>query len=129
MWKSGTCYLSRAPENDCALFFFSPKNKCIFYCYHYFFTSPRSLFSLFKMKWCPCCLVARAHGSKHSFSEIYNLLDGAIPNLVAMVRECAALLFLAFCCSATIISTYLCYLSSCKLKQKCCPTLVVLLYN
>lgn len=56
------------------------------------FTSSRSFFSLFKMEWCPCCLVARAHGSKHSCSEMYNLLDGSIPSLVAMVRVCAALL-------------------------------------
>lgn len=129
MWKSDTYYLSRALEYDYALFFFSPRNKCILYCYYYSFTSPRSFFPLFKMKPCPCRLVARAHGSKHSFSEICNLLDGAIPNFVAMVRACAALLFLAFRCSTAVINTYLCYLSSHKLKQKCRSTLVVLLYN
>lgn len=51
------------------------------------FTSSRSSFHYLKwMKRCPCCLVARPHGSKHSFLEIYNLLGGATPTSLLWVE-------------------------------------------
>lgn len=81
MWKSGSRSLSKDPESGCALFFSSSKNKCI-PCLTTLpsFTSSRSSFHYLKwMKWCPCGLVARLHGSKHSSLEIYNLVGGATP--------------------------------------------------
>lgn len=89
-------------------------------------TSPRSFFLLFRIKWLHCCLVARAHGRKHSSKEIYNLLGGVIPILITVVRLCAALLFKPLLQHHHHQHVFCAYSSSCKLKQRYCLALMVL---
>lgn len=68
--KNGTWSLSRDHSHGLCLILFVVKKLRNAYlaaltipC----FTSARSFyFSMIRMKWCHCCLAARAHGSKHS---------------------------------------------------------------